>query len=230
MIKAILLEDEINAQQVFEKMLHLIAPDFILVEKFTSIAATAKFLKNHTIDVAFLDIEVDDGNSFELLNQLEKINFEIVFTTAFNEYAIKAIKVNAQDYLLKPIDPEELKFAIEKVKNTINIREVNHLFADKVILKTATEIIILPIASIIRLEANGAYTNFITENKIILVSKNIKYYESILPENGFIRSHQSHLIAISKISSILPDSILLINGDIIPISHRKKALINKIIK
>ncbi len=227
MIKAIILEDEVNAQQVLENMLRLVAPEITVIRKFSSVAQTLNFVKQNDIDLAFLDIEVEDGNSFELFESFQKIRFEVIFTTAFNQFAVQAFKVNAIDYLLKPINPEELIDAVEKVKTQLKNKELKAQFSEKIILKTSNGSIMLPIASIIRLEADGAYTVFITETKKIVVSKSIKHYEALLPENEFIRCHQSHLVAVLKIKALQSDTIQLTNNDEVPVSHRKKAEIRK---
>lgn len=229
MIKAIILEDEFNAQQALKNMLCLVAPNIQVVKCFSSISQTLEYVKHNTIDIAFLDIEVEDGNSFELFESFQKINFEVIFTTAFNEFAVKAFKVNAIDYLLKPINPEELITAIKKVKEKLDNNQLKEQLSEKIILKTSTGNIILPINSIIRLEADGAYTNFITQTDKIIISKSIKHYEALLPTNTFVRCHQSHLVAISKITSLQSETIILTNGDVVPIAHRKKALIRKIL-
>ncbi len=229
MIKAIILEDERNAQQALENMLQLVAPDVQIVRKFTTVEHTLAYVNQHDIDLAFLDIEVEDGNSFELFETFQKIRFEVIFTTAFNQFAVQAFKVNAIDYLLKPINPDELADAVAKVKNQLKNKELKEQFSEKIILKTATGNIMLPIHSIIRLEADGAYTVFITETRKIVVSKSIKHYEALLPNEAFIRCHQSHLVSMAKIRTLQSESIQLINGEEVPVSHRKKAEIRKLL-
>lgn len=229
MIKAVILENEISAQQALIKMLELTDPDIKIIKVFAKVKEISSYLKKHSVDLVFLDIEVDDGNSFELFDDFPVFQFNIIFTTAFYDYGYKAFKVNAIDYLLKPIDIGELSLAIQKVKNQIKANELQSYFSEKIILKTLDENIVVPISTIIRLEADGAYTTFVTETRKIVVSKNIKHYESLLPVNAFVRCHHSHLISVSKIIAMKGDQIKLSNGDNIPVSHRKKAQVLKYI-
>ena len=117
-MKAILVEDEINAQKALLKMLQLVAPEIQVLAIFDTIKDASLFLNKNTVDFLFLDIQLKDGNGFELLQTIDQQDFSLIFTTAFNDFAIKAFKFNAIAYLLKPIDPLELKEAIERAKNT----------------------------------------------------------------------------------------------------------------
>ena len=119
MIKAILIEDEVNAASALKKMLKIIAPEIAIINEATNVKEAVQVINVSQFDLLFLDIQLKDGNAFELLDQCSNLNFSILFTTAYNEYAIKAIKYSALDYLLKPINPEELEQALEKVKETI---------------------------------------------------------------------------------------------------------------
>ncbi|REC41978.1 MULTISPECIES: LytR/AlgR family response regulator transcription factor [Chryseobacterium] len=229
-MKAILVEDEINAQKALLKMLQLIAPEIQVLAIFDTIKDASLFLSKNTVDFIFLDIQLKDGNGFELLQTITNRDFSLIFTTAFNDFAIKAFKFNAIDYLLKPIDPTELEEAIErakKIKKSNQIVPVEKSFSEqKIVLKTTDRNHIIPVSSIIRLEADGAYTLFVTESQKILVSKNIKYYEDLLCEYDFVRCHQSYLVAKSHIKVLKTHSLLLTDGSEIPISHRKRKLFN----
>ncbi|WBX99499.1 LytR/AlgR family response regulator transcription factor [Chryseobacterium gambrini] len=229
-MKAILVEDEINAQKALLKMLQLIAPEIQVLAIFDTIKDASLFLSKNTVDFIFLDIQLKDGNGFKLLQTITNRDFSLIFTTAFNDFAIKAFKFNAIDYLLKPIDPTELEEAIErakKIKKSNQIVPVEKSFSEqKIVLKTTDRNHIIPVSSIIRLEADGAYTLFVTESQKILVSKNIKYYEDLLCEYDFVRCHQSHLVAKSHIKVLKTHSLLLTDGSEIPISHRKRKLFN----
>lgn len=231
-MKAILVEDEINAQNALRKMLQLVAPKIEILAVFESIEETVLFLNNNVIDFLFLDIKLKDGSGFELLQKLENHDFSLIFTTAFNDFAIKAFKFNAIDYLLKPIDPTELKEAIERAENFRKSNPIvsieNFASNQKIVLKTSDKNHIVPVSSIIRLEADGAYTLFVTENQKILISKNIKFYEELLSDYNFIRCHQSHLVSISKISELKNMTLKMINNDVVPISFRKKQLLKSL--
>ncbi|MCH7399705.1 LytTR family DNA-binding domain-containing protein [Belliella sp. DSM 107340] len=232
-MKAILVEDEINAQKALLKMLQLVAPEIQVWAIFDTIKEASLFLNKNTVDLLFLDIQLKDGNGFELLQTIDQQDFSLIFTTAFNDFAIKAFKFNAIDYLLKPIDPLELKEAIERAKNTRKTNPIipleKSLSEQKIVLKTTDSNHIIPVSSIIRLEADGAYTLFVTENQKILVSKNIKHYEELLAEYHFVRCHQSHLIAFSKISEVKSNSVKMLNNDEVPVSFRKKQLLKSLL-
>lgn len=240
MIKTLIIEDEPQARSGLKKMLSLIAPELEVVGETVSISESLFFLKNNTIDLAFLDIELEDGHSFKLLEQLDTVNFKIIFTTAFNDHAIKAFKFNALDYLLKPINPNELQAAIQKAnqkikydlqfKNLLKLSDSQE--NQKITLKTSDNTYIVPIANIIRLEAEGAYTKFITTTNTILVSKNLRFYEELLAAYKFIRTHQSHLINYTHIIKIITkqQNVLLSNDDSVPISTRRKKEVAQAVK
>jgi len=232
MIKTIIIEDELNVREALKKMLRIIAPSIEIIAETAYVSDAIKLIKVNKPNLVFMDIELEDGTGFDILNQLENLNFNIIFTTAYNQYAIKAFKYSAIDYLLKPTDPSELQSAIERsIENIQNKQEHQELLqvlkqnhnksANKIVLKTTEQRYIIPTVDIIRLEANGAYTNFITKDKKIIISKNLKYYQDILDKN-FIRCHQSHLINKEHIKGVKDKSIIMSNNEIIPISSRKK--------
>jgi len=235
MIKVLIIEDETEARQALVKLLHYINPDINIVGETTSITESVRFLNNNNIDLALVDVELKDGNSFEVFKQLKTVDFKVIFTTAFSRYAIKAFKVNALDYLLKPIDPEELREAVEKAmaqvytdntfKKLLEVSEEKE--AQKIVLKTTQERHVIKIADIVRVEAEGAYTNFVTTTKSILVSKNLKHYETFFADYNFLRPHNSHLINASHVSKIKPTILIMSNTDEVPISTRKRSEIHK---
>jgi len=239
MINTIIIEDEINVREALKKMLSIIAPEIYIVAETAYVSKAIDLIQLHKPNLIFLDIELEDGTGFDILNQLEKINFNIIFTTAYNQHAIKAFKFSAIDYLLKPIDPLDLENAIKRVtENIVNTKEHQELLkvlqnnTDKkepqIVLKTTEQRYIFKTKDIIRLEADGAYTLFVTQNNQIIVSKNIKFYQNILDEN-FIRIHQSHLINKKHVKGVKGYNIILSNNDIVPISTRKKTDIIKLI-
>jgi len=235
MIKVLIIEDETEARQALVKLLHYINPDINIVGETTSITESVRFLNNNNIDLALVDVELKDGNSFEVFKQLKTVDFKVIFTTAFSRYAIKAFKVNALDYLLKPIDPEELREVVEKAmaqvytdntfKKLLEVSEEKE--AQKIVLKTTQERHVIKIADIVRVEAEGAYTNFVTTTKSILVSKNLKHYETFFADYNFLRPHNSHLINASHVSKIKPTILIMSNTDEVPISTRKRSEIHK---
>jgi len=240
MIKTIIIEDEVNVREALKKMLHIIEPTIKIIAETAFVSDAVNLIKTLKPELVFLDIKLEDGTGFDILKNLDKFNFKIIFTTAYNQYAIKAFKYSAVDYLLKPIDPNELQEAIQKaIQNIKNKKEHQELLQvlqenntnkpNKIVLKTTEQYHIISINNIIRLEANGAYTNFITTDEKIIVSKNLKFYQDILNTSKFIRSHQSHLINTAFIKAIKNKNIIMSNHDIIPIATRKQSAIIKIL-
>lgn len=228
-MKVVIVEDEVNAQEALKKMLQLIAPQLEISGVFETVKAATHFLNNNSIDMLFLDIRLEDGTGFDVLQELENQHFALIFTTAYDEYAIKAFKFSAIDYLLKPIEPLELQQAIARAtkRGQEQITPVEPAKKDqKIVLKTTENRYVLEVNDILYLEAEGSYTTFHTATKTIMVSKHLKYYEDLLQDYGFIRSHQSFLVAQSHIKEIRHSNLILSNESEVPISHRKKKLIN----
>lgn len=227
-MKVVIVEDEVNAQEALKRMLQLIAPQLEISGVFETVKAATHFLNSNSIDMLFLDIRLEDGTGFDVLQKLENQHFALIFTTAYDEYAIKAFKFSAIDYLLKPIEPIELQQAIARAtkRGQEQITPVEPAKKDqKIVLKTTENRYVLEVNDILYLEAEGSYTTFHTATKTIMVSKNLKYYEDLLQDYGFIRSHQSFLVAQSGIKEIRTSSLILSNQSEVPISHRKKKLI-----
>jgi len=239
MINTIIIEDELNVREALKKMLNIIAPSIYVVAETAYISEAIDLIRLHKPKLLFLDIQLEDGTGFDILNKLDSMDFNIIFTTAYNKYAIKAFKYSAVDYLLKPIDPLELENAIKRATKQIksnnehqellNVLQGNiNTKETKIVLKTTEQRYIFKTKDIIRLEADGAYTLFVTTDNKIITSKNIKYYQNIL-DNTFVRSHQSHLINKKHVKSIKNTNIIMVNNDIVPISTRKKTEIIKLI-
>ncbi len=240
MTRTIIIEDEINAREALKKMLKLVYPDVLVIAETGYVKDACTLIEELKPDLVFLDIELEDGSGFDILNQITNTNFKLIFTTAYNQYAIKAFKYSATDYLLKPIDPIELKEAIERAVlenntqteylNAIDVLKNNLTQKEpKIVLKTTEQRFVLSLKDIIRLEADGAYTLFITQDKRIIISKNIKYYQELL-DDRFIRCHQSHLVNSHHIKAFVKQGFIeLSNKEQVPVSTRKKAEIHKII-
>lgn len=239
-MRAVIIEDELNVREALKKMLILIGSNIEILYETAYVSEAVEYLSNNIVDVVFMDIELEDGTGFDVLKQLKNIDFSIIFTTAYNQYAIKAFKYSAIDYLLKPIDPEELENAInrsaksiEEKKEHLELLEVlkNNISKEKqkIVIKPTENRYILDIDNIIHLTADGAYTTFVSVNRTVIASKNIKHFQSILDRN-FIRCHQSHLVNSNHIKSFNKNNELLMsNNDLVPISTRKKAEIIEII-
>jgi two-component system LytT family response regulator len=181
-------------------------------------------------DLVFLDIQLKDSNGFKMLDQLDFLDFNLIFVTAFNDYAVKAFKYNAFDYLLKPIDPLELDNTLNRLTtSSVSGRQLiqqslGNQDLHRIVVKTAKEIFVIEMKDIVRCEASQGYTYFHLNNaKRILSSKTLKEYEEIMPSSQFIRVHQSHLVNLNYVSKYVRDgNILLKNTEEIPVSIRKR--------
>ncbi|MBE9491320.1 MAG: response regulator transcription factor [Bacteroidetes bacterium] len=247
MIKSIIIEDEKKSREALIGLLNRFCKNVEVIAEADGYQSGLAMIRKHNPDIIFLDIQMPDGSGFKLLEDIGKLNFEIIFTTAYDQYAIKAIKYSALDYLLKPIDPEELVNAIKKVelkksctqthKNIRvlldNIRIPLTSESNKIVLSTSDKIHIIEVNKIVRCESDNYYTNFFLNNgKKILISKTLKENEELLSDHNFIRPHKSHLINIKYIRSFIRAEggyILMKDGSKIPVSRRKREKILEII-
>lgn len=246
MIKAIIIEDEKMSRETLRRMLEKYCPVVEVIGEADGYRKGMEEIRKHPPDVIFLDIQMPDGSGFRLLEEIGEINFEVIFTTAFDQFAIKAIKYSALDYLLKPIIPQELVDAIDRVeKKKMESRRLKSLGeADgtartesdqrqKIILSTAEMVHVIHVDDIIRCESDNYYTNFyFTDGRKLLVSKTLKENEELLSHHNFIRPHKSHLVNVKYIKSYLRHEggiILMTDGTRIPVSRRKKDKIMEII-
>lgn len=238
MITATIIDDEKKCVSYLSKTLEKKFPEISVIGTAQNVAEGLKLLQHHKPDILFLDIEMPGKNGFELLNAIGEINFEVIFTTAYNEYAIKAIRFAALDYLLKPVDEEELKQALERYKqkkkqttgdqiNLLfdNLKNIANAFT-KISVSTADGVIFLNVADIIYCEATGSYTHFFLKNKEkLLSSRTLKDFEEMLSENNFFRIHHSYLINMNEIKRYIRGeggSVIMSNGNEVLVSRRKK--------
>lgn len=246
MIRGIIVEDEKHSRETLTGMLERYCKNVEVIAEAESYRRGLELIRKHSPDVVFLDIQMPDGSGFRLLEELDKINFAIIFTTAFDQFAIKAIKYSALDYLLKPIDPDELVHAIKKVEQKLNKSEVNDNIRvllenirskendpHKIVLSTSEKIHIIETDQILRCESDNYYTNFfLTDGKNILISKTLKENEELLSDHNFIRPHKSHLVNVKYIKGFLKNDggyIEMTDGSRIPVSRRKREKIIEII-
>jgi two-component system LytT family response regulator len=207
MFKAIIIEDELNAANLLEGMLLDLYPSMEIMDKCKDLPTGVKSIRKHKPEVVFLDIELPVYSGIQLLEFFDQkeINFQIIFTTAYNQYAINAFEMSATDYLLKPIQEDKLRTAVEKVaKQTIRpvmdtlpiLRQnLQHDVNKKIVVPVINGYEILNSSDICYLKAEGSYTQICnSRNHTLLVSKNLKYFESILSQVGcFIRIHRSYI-------------------------------------
>jgi two-component system LytT family response regulator len=205
-MKTILIDDEPDAITAMRLLLAEFIDDVEVIGTANSIIEGIKEIQNKKPDLVFLDISMPNGQGFDVLDCLPDRHFQVIFVSAFDNYAIKAIKANALDYLLKPVDIDELKNAIAKA----TLRQRNNLPAPNTGLLAQREhripihlndgIIYLPVKNIVHLKAEGSYTHiYIMDKKPVMVSKNLKEFENILSGLGFCRVHNSHIINITHV-------------------------------
>lgn len=251
MITALLIDDDSNLRNGMKGLLSMYAPDISILGEADSVKSGIKAIEEHQPDVVFLDIQLGDGTGFDILEQIMlkqgSINTHVVFITAHEEYAVKAFRFSALDYLLKPVDPEDLNAVIEKIKKVLannetfahidllleNISKKVDKFK-RIALSTAEGIHLFEVSDIIRLESQDNYTKFyIQNNKPVLISKTLKEYEDLLSEQGFERIHQSHLINLAYLKSYIKKDggyAVMADGSHLPISQRKKERLQELLR
>ena len=235
MISIAVVDDEPKARETIINILALSNFELTIVGEAESVKSAYKLITQKSPELVLLDINLPDGNGFDLLKKFEKINFKIIFITAHEEYAIQAFKFSAIDYILKPIRAAELFAAIEKANDSFSKEEtvlkISSLLSNleklkKIVLKTAESIHIVNVQQIIRCQADVNYTTFFLEGgETLLVSKPLKEYDELLSGAGFFRTHQSHLVNLEHILRYdKTDGGFLILDDksMAPVSTRKK--------
>ncbi len=213
MLKSVIIEDEEVSRNILTNYLTKYCPEVSNEGEASNINDGKKLISNIKPDIVFLDIEMPFGNGFDLLDQLDTIDFEVVFITAYSHYAIKAINLSASYYILKPIDIDELINAVQKIVK--NKQEEESFSSTKILAENIKSIsdknkkIVLPqldgfkvaqIGNIIRVEASDNYSIvYLNDGKKYVLSKTLKYFDELLSELGFLRSHKSHLINLDHI-------------------------------
>ncbi|MBS1505232.1 MAG: response regulator transcription factor [Bacteroidetes bacterium] len=237
--QVVLVEDEKHQQEAMLEMLGAY-PDFQIVGVASSIDEGKNLIESAKPDLALLDVMISSGTSFDLLQMLDHIPFEIIFTTSYDHFAVQAFRLSAIDYLLKPIDKDELAGALEKFRArklaTDNAANIRNLLSNlqlspsdtktKIALPTLTGFLYVAIKDIVRCESDNTYTTFHTVNKNkIMVSKTLKEVEVMLGDYRFFRIHNSHLINLDFVSEYLKGEggvVLMADGSHIDVSRRRK--------
>lgn len=236
MITAIIIDDEVKGRMALRQKLKDYCPDIQLEGEAEDGEEGLKLIEELQPDVVFLDIEMPRLNGFDMLLQLPRQDFHLIFTTAYDHYAIKAIRFAAFDYLLKPVDIEELKTAVEKIIQTgrqpNNGRRLETLAhnlqtaLNKIAISTLEGLLFFDINDIIHIEAQSNYTLFSFSNRPRLtVSRTLKEFEDLLPSEQFFRTHHSHIINLQYIKRYMKGDggqIELQNGEVVDVSRKKK--------
>ncbi|ACU64027.1 LytR/AlgR family response regulator transcription factor [Chitinophaga pinensis] len=246
-IKAIIVDDEQHCIDALQTMLQKKCPEVTVLGGVNSVKEAKELITELQPDVVFLDVEMPHQNGFELLKMFDKITFDVIFTTAYEQYALKAIKFNALDYLLKPFSVKELQDAIQKCiarrsSNTGNGQpemttspievflqnmKTLHQTHKKIALPTINGLVFMPVQNIVRCESTGNYTRiFFTDKKNLMVSRPLKEFEELLTDVDFFRVHNSHLINLQQMQSYIQGEggfALMSDGTQVEISRRRKA-------
>ena len=247
MLKAILIDDEqenINALQI---KLQMVCPEVVVAATFTNPTDVIVYLnENNDIDILFLDVEMPVITGFQLLDALPVRSYEVIMVTAYAEYALQAIKASALDYLLKPVEYDELRKAVNKVvekksKEKQIAQQINelttaikhsHQQTDKILLHSAKDAQLVQLSNIVRIEGDNNYSTFYLNNGTkILVSKTLKEYEEKLEQEHFFRIHKSHIINLNYLTKLLKEDALLVqmqDGTLLEVSIRRRAELLKL--
>lgn len=238
MLRTIIIDDEPPVRESLREMLKEHCCNVKVIAEAGSVISGVEAILKHHPDLILLDIRMADGTGFDLLEQIEPQECKVIFVTAYNEYAIKAFKFSALDYLLKPVDSDELKVAVEKAEHQV-VKElktqldtlVKNLDTEdqskkKIILKTADNIYLLRVNDISCCESDGKYTMiYLADGKKVMVSTTLKFYQDLLTEYGFFRVHKSYLINLEHIQRFekAEGGYLILGNELkIPVASRKR--------
>jgi two-component system, LytTR family, response regulator len=235
MLTTIIVDDENKGRQTLQKILFLLQAQVNIIGEASSVAEALQSINQLKPELVFLDINLGDGTGFDVLEQIQYKNFQLIFITAHEEFALKAFRYSAIDYITKPIDPDVLESALQKVykqnKQTNLEQKLEALFLNKqkinkLALPSTTGLELVKVSEIVRCESSNNYTTFYLNNqRKILVSKTLKEYEELLMEEGFFRIHQSHLINLeyaTGYNKLDGGFVQMADGSQIEISRRKK--------
>jgi two-component system LytT family response regulator len=240
-ITAFIVDDELQSRIILVKMLQQYLPEISIAGQAASVDEACIGIEKHRPDIVFLDIQMNRETGFDLLRRFHVINFAVIFITSFNNYAVKAFRINAIDYLLKPIVPSQLVEAVNKVKEGTAAKrlaskmQVEELYPDitfppkiqdKIAVPTGEGLIVIPVNEIIYCHADSNYTEFhLIDNKCILSSYTLKQFDQILPTQSFFRAHRSYLINMAHVKMYRRGEggdIVMSNGQEIELSRTRK--------
>ncbi|WP_179006397.1 LytR/AlgR family response regulator transcription factor [Winogradskyella forsetii] len=236
MIKTIIIDDESHCSDRILSLIERHPNTFNVLAVIDNVDEALRLVPQLQPELVFLDIKIHDKTGFDFLQEVGSINFKVIFTTAFDNFAIKAFKFSAIDYLLKPIDTDDFDAAVSRLKDNLSKQnmeqQLQNLFKNlkpnqkKVItIPSLTGFETLKVEDIIHLEADTSYTHIFTKKGKAMVSKPIKFYEDLLAENSFFKTHKSHLINIDHVKKYYRGKqsyVLMSNDGKVPISVRRK--------
>lgn len=234
-MRAIIIDDELSAREALRSLLENFIEGVEIVAEADGVQMGLAAIRQLKPDIVFLDINMPSGTGFDLLEQLEVVDFALVFVTAYDQYAIKAIRFSALDYLLKPVDLQELRKTMERIRNLgktnsqsqlVEHYQKNHGTRDTLALPTMDGFEIVKVADIIRCEGERNYTTFYLKNgDRTVVSRTLKEYEMLLSDSGFMRVFQSHLVNLKAVKRYIRGRggfVVMEDGEQLPVSREKK--------
>lgn len=238
-IKAVIIDDEVNARQALKNLLEFYCPEINLIGEADGVHSGIELIGQTNPQLVFLDIRMPDGTGFDLLRRFKKIPFKLIFVTAYDHYAMNAIKLSAVDYLLKPVNPIDLNYALEKAFSQIEMDEqlaqrietveenIEQLPKNrKIILNTASNMYVLRLDNIVRFESDENYTKVhLSDKQVIMVTRTLKDFDEMLNDSGFCRVHNSHIVNLNYVASLekgVIGQVVLLDGIKVPISSRRK--------
>lgn len=237
-IRIAIVDDEPAARGSLCGLLRMHCPDALLVGEAGGVAEAMVLLQRAPVDLLLLDVEMEDGTGFDLLDRLAPIAFHVVFTTAYDAFAIRAFRYHAIDYLLKPIDPDELSGALSRAVQALPgqallqqqianlLHTAVHRTFDRIALETDAGLVFATASDITRIESYGNFSFvFLADGERCLVSRNLKAFEEMLSPAGFFRPHQSHIVNMAFVKAFLKDEggeVLMRDGARVPVARRKK--------
>lgn len=239
MIRAIIVDDEPKNRRILRQLLEKFCPQVTVEHEAGSAKEALEVIALSKPELLFLDIEMPYGNAFDLLDQLVPVDFEIIFITAFDEYTLKAFKYSALDYLLKPVNIEELQAAVDRASKRIHHKSINqqltHLLQNiqsnksplsKIAVPTNDSYVFVSLPEILRLEARGNYTCIYTsDGSKHISSRNIKQYDEMLPEKQFFRIHNSHIVNLEHVKKYRRGrggEVEMADGAVLEVATRRK--------
>ena len=231
MYKAVIIEDDPLSQETLKDLFQGSFHKYTITGIFSSVEESVRELSDMDVDLVILDMELTDGKGFDVLKQLEKIDFEVIIATMHDRFMLEAIKHSAIDYLLKPISKEDLASALmrfeQKVQRLEKIKtESTQERPTRLVVPNQDGLELVEIKDLVRLNSDGAYTKlYLTDGRHLLTSKNLGYYEDKLRTHNFFRVHHQHLISLNHVKNYIKGeggSVTMSDNAIIDVSRRRK--------
>ena len=234
-MRTVIIDDEEKSRKTIKNFIAKYAPELMVLGEADGVETGIELIESIQPELVFLDVQMGDGTGFDLLGRLQFDDFKLIFCTSYEHYAVKAFRFSALDFILKPIDPDIFKSAIERVKKSNDNKSCRNVLAQneknltQLALRSAEKITIINLNDIVRCESSINYTQFImSDGSKIMVTKTLKEYDELLAPHGFIRIHKSHLVNMNAIVRYIKGDggwIELTDGVKIEVSRRKKDIL-----